>query len=120
MAKGGYRPGAGRPKKVAEKVTERAIAAVLANASYPEVATNVEVPEAVGGERLTPLEFMLRVMNDPTQPEARRDRLAIAAAPFMHPRREPVGQGKRDKAKEDAERAADLFKPGRSPLKAVA
>jgi hypothetical protein len=29
---------------------------------------------------------MLRVLNDETQPQERRDRFAIAAAPYLHPR----------------------------------
>jgi hypothetical protein len=36
----------------------------------------------VGGEM--PLEYMLRVMRDPTAPVKRRDEMAKAAAPFLH------------------------------------
>jgi hypothetical protein len=32
----------------------------------------------------TPLEYMLRVMRDPEAPVARRDDMAIAAAPYIH------------------------------------
>ena len=32
----------------------------------------------------TPLEYMLRIMRDPTQPTRRRDEMARAAAPFVH------------------------------------
>jgi hypothetical protein len=34
----------------------------------------------------TPLEYMLQVMRDPGVPNARRDTMAIAAAPYMHAR----------------------------------
>ena len=34
----------------------------------------------------TPLEYMERVMNDESQPEERRDKMAICAAPYRHPR----------------------------------
>ena len=66
MSHGGKRPGAGRPKGVKNKLTESVIR---------------EAAEA--GEM--PLEYMLRVMrscaeNDPD----RADRMAIAAAPYMH------------------------------------
>ena len=32
----------------------------------------------------TPLQYMLRVMRDPEAPPARRDAMAIAAAPYVH------------------------------------
>jgi hypothetical protein len=32
----------------------------------------------------TPLQYMLRVMRDPETPAARRDAMAIAAAPYIH------------------------------------
>ena len=50
------------------------------------------------------LAYMLRVMNDPgTEPE-RRDRMAIAAAPFMHPRATDVAKGKKELEAESANR----------------
>jgi hypothetical protein len=33
-----------------------------------------------------PLEYMLRIMRDPTVEDARRDKMAALAAPFCHPR----------------------------------
>jgi hypothetical protein len=36
----------------------------------------------VGGEM--PLDYMLRVMRDPSAPAKRRDEMAKAAAPFLH------------------------------------
>jgi hypothetical protein len=35
---------------------------------------------------LKPLQYMLDVMNDPKIDPTRRDRMAIAAAPYCHPR----------------------------------
>lgn len=35
---------------------------------------------------LTPLEYMLRVMRDEKAPEERRDDMAKAAAPYVHPK----------------------------------
>jgi hypothetical protein len=37
-------------------------------------------------DRLTPLEYMLKVMRDPAATTARKDSMAIACAPFMHPK----------------------------------
>jgi len=61
---GGARPGAGRTKGAKSLVTEEAI------------------KRAGDGE--TPLEYMLRVMRDQTQPDERRDRMAMGAAPYVH------------------------------------
>ena len=34
----------------------------------------------------TPLDYMLNIMRDPKQPKQRRDEMAKAAAPYVHPR----------------------------------
>ncbi len=66
MARGGYRPGAGRPSKtIRSKVV-----------SVSEIKRSAE--------KTTPLEYMLAVMNDPEADLSRRDRMAIAAAPYTH------------------------------------
>jgi hypothetical protein len=65
MAAGGKRPGAGRKVGAIGKKTEELIAAVAAT-----------------GE--TPLDYMLRVMRDPTVDHERRDRSANNAAPYCH------------------------------------
>ena len=36
--------------------------------------------------RMSPLDYMLSVINDPGVDDARRDRMAIAAAPYVHAR----------------------------------
>ena len=63
---GGKRPGAGKPRGAKRKITEEAIERA--------------------GEGETPLEYMLRLMRDETQPDDRRDKMAIAAASYMHPK----------------------------------
>lgn len=63
---GGKRAGAGKPRGAKRKITEEAIERA--------------------GEGETPLEYMLRVMRDSTQADERRDKMAIAAASYMHPR----------------------------------
>ena len=42
--------------------------------------------EAVAAAGETPLQFMLRVMRDRNQPPERRDEMARAAAPYLHPK----------------------------------
>lgn len=63
---GGARPGAGKPRGAKRKITEEAIERA--------------------GEGETPLEYMLRLMRDERQADDRRDKMAIAAASYMHPR----------------------------------
>jgi hypothetical protein len=41
---------------------------------------------AVSEAGVTPLEYMLAVMRDPNVDPDRRDRMATAAAPYIHPR----------------------------------
>ena len=70
-------------------------------------------------ENLTPLDYMLKVMNDPQAEKERRDRMAQAAAPYIHARA-GEGVGKKDEKAERAERAAQgKFAPGKPPLKIV-
>jgi hypothetical protein len=42
---------------------------------------------------LSPLQYLVDLVNDPTADPARRDRAAIAAAPYLHPR--PMATGKK-------------------------
>jgi hypothetical protein len=52
---------------------------------------------------LSPLAWLLRVVNDPSASEARRDKCAIAAAPYVHPR--PLAVGKKQRAATEAKKA---------------
>ena len=45
-----------------------------------------ELRSAVTKSGEAPLEYMLRVMHDESEPIARRDDMAKAAAPYIHPR----------------------------------
>lgn len=65
--KGGSRPGAGRPKGLPNKVTR-------------------QQQEAIAASGETPLEYMLRILRDPSIDNSRRDDMAKAAAPYVHPR----------------------------------
>jgi hypothetical protein len=45
-----------------------------------------EIAEAAMARGLTPLEYMLAVLRDETVEPERRDEMAKAAAPYLHPR----------------------------------
>ena len=82
----------------------------------PETGKSAKRPPALPiSTAITPLRFMLDIMNDESLAPARRDRMAIAAAPFCHPRlSEPVG--KKDARKAAAAAAsAGWFAPGAPP-----
>ena len=84
MARGGYRPGAGRPRG--------------SKTGKPSVPT-APAPD--------PLSYMLSVMNDIRADPARRDRMAIAAAPYLHPKIAENRLGKRQLELEAARHAAE-------------
>lgn len=48
--------------------------------------------KAVESSGLTPLEYMLSVMRDESAEPMRRDDAAKAAAPYIHPKLQPVDQ----------------------------
>ena len=61
--------------------------------------------EQLGGGML-PLDYMLAVIRDPNATQGRRDKMAIAAAPYCHPRLiEPKTVGKKDQQEAAAETA---------------
>jgi len=45
-----------------------------------------DIAEAAMAQGLTPLEYMLNVLRDETVEPERRDEMAKAAAPYLHPR----------------------------------
>lgn len=95
MARGGYRPGAGRPKGAGSRGLKKIPAG--------------DAGDLVRKAGLSPLEYMLRVMNNTEAPSERRDRMAIAAAPFVHGK-----PGEKDRSKKaDREAAADEAAAGR-------
>ena len=130
MARGGYRPGAGRPKLTEAEKAERAAArAGGSGASKPAAKkapkkkrTNphLDLPLDVAGEaamaNMSPLDYMLHVMRNGAVEPARRDRMAIAAAPFVHARQEGMAPGKRDLQKKAADAAGSgRFAPPKPP-----
>ncbi len=67
MARGGWRPGAGRKKGALNKRTQ-------------------EIVAAAKSDGITPLEFLLATMRDESRDYAQRLSAAKDAAPYMHPR----------------------------------
>lgn len=101
MPRGGARPGAGRPKrKSADHLTK----------------AQVETAAALADQ--TPLEFMLATMNDRSASQNLRAQMAVAAAPYVHPK--PAEKGKRAASQEKADQIASRFRGvGPPTLKAV-
>ena len=107
MARGGARPGAGRPRKEAGSVP-----------AVKNEAAARRPRKSLGG--LSPLEYMLGVMNDDEVDATRRDRMAMAAAPYVHARASDVAPGKKEQQQEAAEKvAAGKFAPRGGPRLAV-
>jgi len=92
MARGGYRPGAGRPKK---------------DGGETKASLMAEADREARKRDLSPLEYMLEVMNDPETPPDRRDRMAVAAAPYVHAKAEAEVKGKKEQRQANAEKAAN-------------
>lgn len=85
MARGGYRPGAGRPKGTGSK-----------DSAALRIAPAADIVRAALKSGMSPLEYMLSVMRDDSADKVRRDRMACAAAPFCHARVSDQRIGKRE------------------------
>ena len=98
-------------KKMMEKIGEELAAEV--NGDTPPSTPEIQ-------ETVTPLELMLQIMNDPKEPKELRARMAVAAAPFVHPRK-GEGAGKKEEKADRAKNAGSgKFKAGAPPqLKVV-
>lgn len=104
---GGYRPGSGRkPSKIS------AAARQLAEALVADTRT-ATVPVGPDGEPLKQrkfkdsLSYAMSVINDPTVPGDRKDRLAIAAMPFQHAKIAEKPIGKKEQQARDAKSAGN-------------
>lgn len=78
MPRGGPRPGAGRPKGSGKGLP------------HEQGHQQIALAKAKG---LTPLEYMLGVMNNEAEEPARRDRMAQAAAPYVRAKLAPKAAG---------------------------
>lgn len=102
MPRGGARVGAGRKKGggASSPAPQKD-----ADARHQARQKDYETLPAGGFEELEPLAYMLRVMNDPTVDANRRDRIAVAAAPYVHAK---IGEGGKKEKKQD--RAEEIGK----------
>lgn len=91
MPRGGYRPGAGRPRTATKKAVVR------------------EAKREAKKAAMSPLEYMLSVMNDGRAEVERRDRMAQAAAPYVHAKAADVAGGKKEERQRAAEGVANKF-----------
>lgn len=91
MARGGFRPGAGRPRG--------------SRAAGGAASAHPTGPRTGAAGPADPLAYLLAVMNDPEADPARRDRAAIAALPYLHAR--PGAEGKKGAAARGALDAED-------------
>ena len=113
MPRGGYRPGSG-PMKGAKYRPRGSKVTVKKKADLPD-----DIIKNAAVEKLTPLEYMLKVMNDPNEDKDMRARMAQAAAPYIHPKA-GESKGKKDEKADRAKRAGGgKFAAGAPPLRVV-
>jgi hypothetical protein len=129
MPKGGYRPNSGpakgtkykprTPKQKGETKAKQKKTRVIKAVSDNIPSLSPEDAKQASGLNLTPLDFMLKVMRDPTEDNNRRDKMAALAAPFCHPRK-GEGLGKKEEKESKAKTAgAGRFSASQPPLKVV-
>lgn len=131
MARGGPRPGAGRPRKSPAKAPKVDLAAGHVGGDgvkKPGVSSDwpfgtvPQEPPALPAEqadlsKLTPLDFLLSVMRDPTEDKARRINAAQLAAPYVHAKK---GEGGKKVAQQEAAEKVSRFGPAQPPRLAAA
>jgi hypothetical protein len=88
MPKTGYKHGSGRPLGAVSRVRSLSDEQIRSEASRRD---------------MSPLAYMLDVMNDPVVDPIRRDRMAVAVAPFVHPKADTIALGKKQAAEQEAQ-----------------
>lgn len=114
MPRGGHRPGAGRPRKNTKGISAKPKAPAVPPSLQPKQPNQTPTVATPKAEALTPLEYMLSVMNNMEMDEARRDRMAVAAAPFVHAKAGESGK-KEEKAAAARKAGAGRFAPAAPP-----
>lgn len=119
MPRGGYRPNSGPKKGTKYRLRTSKDGTVKQKRTRKVVDVPPDIAADAKAENLTPLEYMQKVMNDPRAEKDRRDRMAVAAAPFIHPR-PGTGKGKKEERGEKAKEAGSgKFSSGRPPISVV-
>jgi hypothetical protein len=79
-----------------------------------------DILDGAAAQNITPLAYMLEVMNNPKAPIDTRCRMAGMAAPYCHPRKGYEGDGlKQQRADKAVEAGKGRFAPSRQPLALV-
>src|SRR5262245_44431023 len=89
---GGWRPNSGRPRKRAPDET-----------NFPADV----VAQCTANPNMMPLDYMLKVMRNPEIDPVRRDRMAVAAAPYCHGKLMDQYVGKKETQAKEANTATD-------------
>ena len=117
---GGARAGSGRKKLSPEVKARREVQRMATKVAADLIAEhNVAGVLSAANAEVSPLEYMLELIRNPLIDPARRDKLAIAAAPYCHARLDGAGtaaKGKKEAQKEAAiETAGGKFRAGEAP-----
>lgn len=86
----------------------------------PTSLAPTDIVNAAAAVNLTPLDYLLSVMNNPKEDQNIRIRVAGMVAPFIHPKPGDERKGKKDEQEEKAKSAGQgKFAPIRTPLSLV-
>lgn len=120
MARGGYRPNSGPKKgtKYRPRASKQDGEPKPKQIKKPRKAPSIpeDVATAAAEANLTPLEYMLKVMNDPDEDKNMRARMATAAAPYIHPRKGEGAGKKEDKADRAKAAGSGKFAASKPPV----
>jgi len=120
--KRGRPPGSGKKKRTAKPSPEKKKKKVGRPPKEAKLEQGTETVVASDQELLSPLDYMIRVFNDPNATQERRDKMAIEAARYCHANGLALPKlGKKEAAKERAKDAASRGKFAKSapPLSVV-
>jgi len=110
MARGGFRAGAGRPRtKPALPPKDKA----------KKTGSREVVRPVKSTPNMMPLDYMLAVMRDEAADEVRRDRMAIAAAAYIHEKAADRKLGKKEQREATAKASDKLYALNRSKIELV-
>lgn len=114
MPRGGWRPGAGRKPGASSKPKEKKQRVAETVDKELPVIDHDNLPPPLPDNPITPLDYMLRVLNDPKSPRALKEKMAALAAPYVHPRVGKSGK-KQDRQSAAKEAAKGKFAPMAGP-----
>jgi len=110
MARGGFRPGSGRP----------GTKPVAPSRSKVKKTGGSKITKPVNGSTdMTPLDYMLAVMRDSQADEARRDKMAQCAAPYIHEKAAEKKLGKKEAREEAAKQSSNVYALNRNKIALV-